>query len=790
MGEGGIYILNYKMSRLERTAQQEAKLQEQQEKLKKSLYQICESGTSADLMKLYNTDNSIYSAELILYEPSVVLSAIDRCLERRYDERNKMIKYIISLDGCLKAYRFGSEVHRNNNREHGIRANLNIRIFQKILSNGIKGFEILEFMIISMIEEEIAYRDKIINKIQDWLKSPPPPESSCITEPKRFLGSCEYVLKWFELQDACERGDVDSVQPLLYDWLLAYRDDNTIASGNFYLLRASYNGHLPVVELLIREGGANPAASQNAALSNASMKGHVEIVRYLLTFKDRGVKTTDFMLLRASIGGHLEVVKVLAENGADPKADSNEALIMASHYGRLNVVQWLVEEKNVNPSVREFEAFKMASRYGNFEVLKWLAGRPEGGNINNWGNSAVVDASHYGKFDVVKWLVDVKGVDANQLDNRAIIGALQNNHLDIVRWLGDKVNPSLPNNELIIEASERGYLAIVKWLVDVKGVHPAAPNNEAIIAASKWNHLPVVEYLLSLGKDNNSVNPGAQDNEAIIEASHRGHIDIVICLLKSGRIIPWAQENEAIKRAYLWNRVDVFILLSKVPNIERDFVQNGLLNDEFITPYNERREGKKRLELLLRFIEENYKKPEFIDLITVILQTKFKEKVTFTRFWNYALQNKMIKIGGKNMNMVTELESEDTELLRDGAFRIDDLPLTPVQKQWAHDIENNQIDTTVALHQGVSSRYPDGFPIVSRLLKFLGLWRGGPRDRSITNSMTNIMKGKTTTEVPYVILNPYNLLDLEPIPLSPPASPNKKKQKTCDTCKDKVVNNP
>jgi ankyrin repeat protein len=109
-----------------------------------------------------------------------------------------------------------------------------------------------------------------------------------------------------------------------------------------YLGSASGGGCLEAVKYLF-ENGADPTARNNFAIIMASSYGHLEIVKWL---KDNGADVSgqrNMAVIMACMDGHLEVVKFLHENGADIKTYSHEPYNMAEMNGHLEVVKYLEE---------------------------------------------------------------------------------------------------------------------------------------------------------------------------------------------------------------------------------------------------------------------------------------------------------------------------------------------------------------------------------------------------------------------------------------------------------------
>jgi ankyrin repeat protein len=133
--------------------------------------------------------------------------------------------------------------------------------------------------------------------------------------------------------------------------------------------------------------------------------------------------------------------------------------------GYTDVVELLLQDKRVDPSVR------------NNYAIRW--------------------ASKYGHTDVVELLLQDKRVDPSDGDNEAILYASEKGHTEIVRMLlkDSRVDPSDWDNSAILYASKNGHTEIVKLLLQDKRVDPSAYDNEAIRLASLKGYTEIVELL-------------------------------------------------------------------------------------------------------------------------------------------------------------------------------------------------------------------------------------------------------------------------------------------------------
>jgi len=154
-------------------------------------------------------------------------------------------------------------------------------------------------------------------------------------------------------------------------------------------------------------------------------------------------------LLVASGYGQLAVLQWLLAGHAslnETNHEGNNALHLASLNGRLDTVRYLVLEKNMNVSATNKHGstpLLLAARAGHLPILQWLLN--EGGSsyaeCSIAGNNALLVASFYGHKDVVSWLVNVYNADvrvANNVNNTPLHFALRGENYDVARYLINK----------------------------------------------------------------------------------------------------------------------------------------------------------------------------------------------------------------------------------------------------------------------------------------------------------------------------------------------------------------
>ena len=140
------------------------------------------------------------------------------------------------------------------------------------------------------------------------------------------------------------------------------------------LKRAAENGHVDVVDCLLRHAMFDPSADDNCAIRLAALSGHLAVVERLLQDERVDPSARDNVaVLSAAFNGHLAVVeRLLRDVRVDPSARENDAIRKAARNGHVAVVERLLEDERVNPSARDNYAVRSAAVYGHLAVVDRL----------------------------------------------------------------------------------------------------------------------------------------------------------------------------------------------------------------------------------------------------------------------------------------------------------------------------------------------------------------------------------------------------------------------------------
>ena len=152
---------------------------------------------------------------------------------------------------------------------------------------------------------------------------------------------------------------------------------NVTIDNNYAIRKASSEGHIELVKLLLQYEKVDPTADYNYAIRKASCRGFSEIVELLLQ-----CEKVDPMWGSADIKsafsetlwrGNITIIKLLLNSGkVDPVADSNYAIREASRYGFTGIVKLLLQCDKVDPTADSNYAIRKASYRGYTEIVKLL----------------------------------------------------------------------------------------------------------------------------------------------------------------------------------------------------------------------------------------------------------------------------------------------------------------------------------------------------------------------------------------------------------------------------------
>ena len=300
---------------------------------------------------------------------------------------------------------------------------------------------------------------------------------------------------------AAAQGDLESVK-----YFIENQGQNINLEDNLnqtLLHKAVFNGHLPVVEYLIRNGADLDIKNQLNLdfLDSVALNGHFSVIKFL---EEKNVPIGN--LFKAAEKGYLGIVKYLVENKAqsvNSKDSSDQTpLHQAAFNGHLNIVKYLVDngaDLNVKNTAGK-TPLHYAAAQGDLESVKYfIENQSQNPNLkDNLGQTPLHQAIFNGRLTVVEYLVrnDADLEIKNQLDLNFLNRVALNAHFSVITYLVDVKNINIGN---LFQAAEKNYLGIVKYFIEGKGEDINAKDDLSqtpLYAAAYNGHLHIVKYTM------------------------------------------------------------------------------------------------------------------------------------------------------------------------------------------------------------------------------------------------------------------------------------------------------
>lgn len=167
----------------------------------------------------------------------------------------------------------------------------------------------------------------------------------------------------------------------------------------------------------------------------------MDIEKYLIIYQDfKPISNMDQQLIQAAENGNLEEVQRLMEMGADPSTDNNEAIVMATINGHLEIVRLLLSDSRVSSSVDD--------------------------------NRAIICASTNDRVEILRLLLQESQFDPSAYDNQAIMYAMFGDEKKAVSMLlsDPRFNPFCGDNWIFRLAAEDYYPEVMEFLNKIPGM--------------------------------------------------------------------------------------------------------------------------------------------------------------------------------------------------------------------------------------------------------------------------------------------------------------------------------
>ena len=239
-----------------------------------------------------------------------------------------------------------------------------------------------------------------------------------------------------QITKACTDGNLSLLKEL------TSKNDIFNVENNFTI--ACKNGHLEIVKYLIDNYQFDVHWNYDDAINNACVYGKLNVIVFLLENDRLHYNYEDVynILFCACECGYLDVVKYFIENyNCDPHYDDNKAIVSACENNCLNVIKYLCETQK----------YYLNDIYSLFFC-----------------------ACKYGYLEIVEFIVENYNIDTHYKNNAAILSASKNGHLKIVIFLLQNDNSFKSYSmykdtdiyNIASSACQRGHANIVKYLVE------------------------------------------------------------------------------------------------------------------------------------------------------------------------------------------------------------------------------------------------------------------------------------------------------------------------------------
>lgn len=179
---------------------------------------------------------------------------------------------------------------------------------------------------------------------------------------------------------------------------------------------ASYYGYLPLVERLLLDERVDPTRKEIvwSAIGWASRQGHLAVLQRLFTHSKVTIYQKDEALLASSSSGHLGIVNwILQDSEVDPSSNFNSPLQLASMAGHLDVVERLLEDPRVDPSFDRNWILVNTIRTDKYDIVERLLQDPRV-VMTGLGN-AINQAISHERPDILELLRKVNDISIDKM---------------------------------------------------------------------------------------------------------------------------------------------------------------------------------------------------------------------------------------------------------------------------------------------------------------------------------------------------------------------------------------
>jgi ankyrin repeat protein len=328
---------------------------------------------------------------------------------------------------------------------------------------------------------------------------------------------------WSPLQEACQKGDLETVKHLLLRREDTEETTNTTKKTLLHL--AAENGHQEIVKYLIDKGADIEATTneEETPLHLAAKKPRLQMVKLLVeefqADKEARANYGWGPIHFAVVKNNLDMVQFLFEQNADIEAKTNEGetpLHLASKNGHLKIVEFLIEKEAVieTKNINGTTPIQLAAQNDQLSIIKCLLDKRANIEKNEIDDLKVLHlAVEKGDLDLVKILAERgAGLEAKitETNETLLHVAAKYGYTEIVEFLVEKgaeieAKTKKTNETPLHLAAKCGYPEIVKFLVEkekVADIEAKTSNGcTPLHLAAQWGHSIITEFLVEKGAD-------------------------------------------------------------------------------------------------------------------------------------------------------------------------------------------------------------------------------------------------------------------------------------------------
>ena len=338
------------------------------------------------------------------------------------------------------------------------------------------------------------------------------------------------------------------------------------------------------------------------ALRSENMETITEMIQTDPTFDSQ------YMLRYACLEGEFDIVDLLLQDPrVNPSVNDNIPIKYASEYGFTNIVERLLRDPRVDPSAEKQYALKEACKNNHIETANVLLRHPRvDPSVDE--QAILRNACMKGQTKVAQVLLQDSRVDPSVKNQICLHNAVTTKNIELVRLLlqDARIDPSKDHLFAVQIAVDLGAVEILEILLQDTRVDPSIHDQHLLKDTIRKGKNSIVQILL---KDRR-VDPSVDKQWALRTAIGSNDAQLLEILFTDDRVDPAMNNNFMIKNVATYGRTRLMKLFLKHPRVDPTIdnqyplqiaVANGhvetvreLLADERVDPsihINEKEQG-------------------------------------------------------------------------------------------------------------------------------------------------------------------------------------------------------